>query len=85
MPKRDPTDPGAQAEHARKFAQICRNLEKLAGQLVEQHPDFGVGDFGRAFQTTAIGLLLSGLGEEGTAQYLRRLASGLEAGEPTVS
>jgi hypothetical protein len=68
------------AEHARKFAQVSRNLAKLAETLSAQHPDFPRGDFGRAFLTTAIALLLDAAGGEETARYLRELAAGIEAG-----
>ena len=76
----DPT-PTDETEHAAKFAQVSRNLQILADQLVAQHPDFPPGDFGRAFLTTALALLLDAAGQEETVRYLRELAGAIERGE----
>jgi hypothetical protein len=71
-----------QSEHAAKFAQISRNLKLIADKLCEQHPDYPVGDFARAYLAVGIALLLDAAGKEATVTYLRDLARDLEADEP---
>lgn len=76
------SDTPEQEEHARQFLQVSLNLRKVADNLVSQHPDFGRDNFGRAFATTSLSLLLDSVGQEETARYLRALADGLESGAP---
>jgi hypothetical protein len=71
------TDP-----HAEHFARMSTNLRKLADTMVSEYGDqLPHEHFGRAFMTVAISLLLDSVGTEGTADFLRRLAIGVEAGE----
>jgi hypothetical protein len=76
------TDTDNQAAHAAKFAQVSKNLKRLADQLVAEHPDFPRQDFGRAYLVTAIALLLDGVGPVATGRYLHALAAAYDAGEP---
>jgi hypothetical protein len=65
-------------DHEQKFNQLSRNIAKLADQLVADHPEFPKVDFGRAFLTVALGLLLDATSDATTADYLRQLADDLE-------
>jgi len=62
-----------------KFAQITRNLKILADQLLKQHPDYAIEEFGRAFTAVAVSLLLAEVGDAATADWLRGLAAELES------
>jgi len=72
-------DPGAQAEHEAKLAQVSNNLKSLAEALLAQHPQFPPADFGRAFCAVGLALVLGGAGAAVTAAWLRDMAETIEA------
>jgi len=71
-------------QHERQLAQCSSNLWKLAMQLCQDYPDFGMASFGKAFMTTALGLLVTAVGPDVAARWLRELADDVESGKATT-
>ncbi len=72
-------------EHEAKLRQVTENLQRLAGSLIQQHPEFPRESFARAFLSVAVGMLLVEVGDKGTADYLARLVADIRAGGQVVN
>ena len=77
-------NPSAQVVHANQFGLAARNMQAFADQILrDRPPGFDPLDIASLFLGTATKCLVAVLGTLGAADYLRRLADGLETGKPT--
>ncbi|MGD9597623.1 MAG: hypothetical protein AB7G76_06300 [Steroidobacteraceae bacterium] len=76
-----------QAEHAERFGQVARNLQRVALGLLQDQARTGLDavDVCKVFMSASTALLIANFGEGGTVDYLRALADQIEAHEPPTT